>query len=114
MYSTTPVFESTDTWPLLIYSIYWTLTTWSQAIEMAEIPAFGAFVGLLPPSAHPLQRVLRLYVGFGLSRLCRGHCHFQIIQPLTTVVYIYILPSGRRHTLNQLAAAALGRKTLSV
>ena len=97
---------------LFSYSINWTLTTWSQAIEMAEIPAFGAFVGLLLHIPFNLFFVYTL--GMGYLGCAVATVLFQIVQPLIIVVYIYILPSGRRHTLNQLAAVAVGRNTLSV
>ena len=39
---------------------------------------------------------------------------FQIIQPLIIVVSSTSFPSGRRHTLNQFAAVAVGRKIRSI
>lgn len=60
------------------YSIYMTLSAWLQSLEMADVPAYGASVGLI---LHVPMNMLFIHM-FGFMGSAVATVVFQIVQPL--------------------------------
>jgi MATE family multidrug resistance protein len=93
------------------YSINWTLTAWLQAVGMPDVPAFAAGVGLIMHIPFNVFFIYMLQMGYlGVAVATVG---FQIIQPGLILTYLFFTSTGRARTLRSMAAAAIGRKSLS-
>lgn len=92
------------------YSINWTLTAWLQAMEMADVPAYAAFVGCV---CHlPFNILFVNILGFGYEGVGMATVAFQVIQPLLMVFYL-LTKAGRSRILEQSGAKILGREYLT-
>jgi MATE family multidrug resistance protein len=93
------------------YSINWTLTAWLQALELADVPAYAASVGL---ATHIPFNVFFVYtLDWGYLGCAVATVTFQLIQPLLMIGYLFMMPSGKQRLLNHMAARAVGRIELS-
>ena len=93
------------------YSINWTVTAWLQALEMADIPAYAAFVGLL---LHvPFNFLFIRILGWGYLGVAVATDMFQFIQPMLILTFLFGTNSGRARTMKNTGAKAIGRTNLS-
>ena len=93
------------------YSINWTLTAWLQAMELADIPAYAAAVGLL---LHvPFNDLFIYRLGWGYLGCAVATVMFQVIQPFLMLMYIFTTAAGRKRVLDAVAANIDGRSSLS-
>ena len=93
------------------YSINWTLSTWVQAIGMADIPAEAALLGLL--THVPLNWLFVYYFNFGYIGCAIATTCFQIIQPTYTIGKLFLSTKGRKRTLKSTGGTVLGHADLS-
>lgn len=93
------------------YSINWTLTAWLQAIEMADIPAYAASVGLI---MHiPFNMLFIHGFGWGYLGVAVATVMFQLIQPVVMLFYLFETRRGTARLLENVVADAVGRTRLS-
>jgi len=93
------------------YSINWTVTTWLQCIEMADVPAFAAFLGC---SLHIPMNLLFIHVfGWGYKGVGAATVLFQLAQPVSTILYLCGTKHGRTRLLEHTGAKGIGRTHLS-
>lgn len=93
------------------YSVNWTMTTWLQAIEMADVPAYAAAVGLV---LHvPLNYFFIYGLGWGYLGCAAATTGFQLLQPILIAFYLFGTSQGRSRVLCNTAAAAVGRSCIS-
>ena len=93
------------------YSINWTLTAWLQAIEMADVPAYAASVGLI---MHIPFNILFIHgFGWGYLGVAVATVMFQLIQPLAMLFYLFQTRQGTARVLENVIADAVGRSRLS-
>jgi MATE family multidrug resistance protein len=96
---------------LWAYSINWTLTAWLQAIEMADVPAYAASVGLIP---HIPFNMLFIHVfGWGYLGVAVATVTFQLIQPVLILLYLFETRQGTARVLDNVMADVVGRTRLS-
>jgi MATE family multidrug resistance protein len=96
---------------LWAYSINWTLTSWLQAIEMADIPVYAASVGLI---LHIPSNILFMYVfGWGYLGAAVATVSFQVIQPILMLCYLFATNRGLTRVLESTIAAGIGRTYLT-
>ena len=77
---------------LWAYSIQWTLTTWLQAMELADIPVYASALGLL---LHIPFNLLFIHVfHMGYLGVAMATVAFQFIQPLGMCLYIFGTRAG--------------------
>jgi MATE family multidrug resistance protein len=93
------------------YSINWTLTAWLQAIEMANVPAYAASVGLIPHI--PLNMLFIHVFGWGYLGVAVATVMFQLIQPVLILLYLFETRQGTARVLDNVMADVVGRKRLS-
>lgn len=75
------------------YGINFTLCTWLQAIELADIPIYGVAVGTI---LHiPFNLFFIHTVGWGYKGAAVATSIFQIVQPTVTFLYIWLTESGK-------------------
>ena len=92
------------------YSINWTTTAWLQSIEMADVPAYAAFVGFL---LHVPFNVLYVRVlGYGYEGVAMATVSFQLLQPLIMFFYLFGTKRGRDRILTNSGAKAIGQTRL--
>lgn len=88
------------------FSVCYTLTTWLQTIDMADVPAYAAFVGF---ALHVPTNVLFVRVlGLGIDGVALATVVFQVIQPVLMLVYLFGTARGRRRVLESTGASAVG------
>lgn len=76
------------------YSVNWTLTTWLQTLEMADVPAYAAACGLL---AHvPLNYLFIYGLGWGYLGCAAATVAFQLLQPIGMIWYLQTEPGQAR------------------
>lgn len=96
---------------LWCYSINWTVTTWLQSIEMADVPAYAAGVGL---ALHIPFNILFIYwLDWGYLGAAAATIVFQAVQPALILFYLFATMAGRERVLKNTVAAAVGRTCLS-
>merc|ERR1740121_638529 len=79
---------------LWVYAINWALTVWLQTLEMADVPAYAAFIGL---STHIPFNLLFIHVfGWGYLGVAAATVMFQLIQPIMIIIYLKFITSGRK------------------
>jgi multidrug resistance protein, MATE family len=92
-------------------SISWTFTSWLQAIEMADVPAYAAGVSAI---LHIPFNVLFIHVfGWGYMGVGVATVMAQTIQPIYTITYLFVTEQGRGRVLENTMAATMGRTRLS-
>jgi multidrug resistance protein, MATE family len=74
------------------FSVNWTFTSWLQAIEMADVPAYGAIVGVV---LHIPFNILFIR-GFGMGYLgvAMATVAFQLVQPVFMCIYLFGTKTG--------------------
>ena len=93
------------------YSINWTLTSWLQAIEMADIPVYAATLGLL---MHVPFNILFIHsFGWGYLGAAVATVMFQLIQPILMSAYLFATRRGSARILENTMADAIGRTKLT-
>lgn len=93
------------------YSITWTLTSWLQAIGMADVPAYAAALGL---ALHIPFNILFIYIlGWGFVGCAVATVMFQLVQPILIIYYLFLTHVGRKRVLMNSCAQAVGRTSLS-
>ena len=93
------------------YSINWTLTSWLQAIEMADIPVYAALVGLI---LHVPFNMLFIYgLGLGYLGVAVATVMFQLVQPILILFYLFETRQGVSRVLENTIAEAIGRTRLT-
>ncbi|CAB9524270.1 Protein DETOXIFICATION [Seminavis robusta] len=96
---------------LWAYSINWTITSWLQAIEMADVPAYAAGAGL---ALHIPFNYFFIYVlRWGYLGVAVATTTSQLIQPLGTLIYLFGFSVGRSRVLQHTVASAVGRNCIS-
>lgn len=96
---------------LWAYSINWTLTSWLQAIEMADIPVYAATAGLI---LHVPSNILFIYVfGWGYLGAAVATVSFQVIQPILMLFYLFATNRGVARVLESTIADGIGRTHLT-
>ena len=96
---------------LWAYSINWTLTSWLQAIAIADVPAWAALVGFL---SHVPFNILFVHVlGFGYLGVAMATVMFQVLQPIIMCGYLFGTARGRARVLEATGAKAVGRTHLT-
>ena len=81
------------------YSINFTLTSWLQAIEMADVPFYGGLVGLVfhvPLNIFFIHTLDLGYLGAAIATSLS-----QTIQPLATFLYLYSTSNGKQRMYKQ-------------
>lgn len=95
---------------LWAYSINWTMSTWLQCIDMADVPAYSAFIGC---ALHiPFNNLYVHKLGFGLSGVAMATVTFQFIQPFCTCLYVFGTSHGIQRVLDGTGATSIGRTHL--
>lgn len=96
---------------LLAYSVNWTFTSWLQALEMADIPAFAATLALI---FHIPFNMLFIH-GFGWGYLGVGVATVmtQAIQPVYILSHLFLTSKGSKRLLDNMAASGIGRTRMS-
>lgn len=85
---------------LWAYSINWTVTSWLQAMEMADVPAYAAAVGLV---LHVPANVLFIYtLDYGYLGCAVATVVCQLVQPVLVIAYLFFTPAGTRRVWNNL------------
>ena len=93
------------------YSINWTTTAWLQSIEMADVPAYAAFVGFL---FHiPFNMLYVNVLGYGYEGVAMATVSFQLLQPIIIYFYLFGTNHGRDRILINTGAKAIGRNGFS-
>lgn len=79
------------------FSVNWTFTSWLQAIEMADVPAYGAMVGVV---LHIPFNILFIH-GFGMGYLgvAMATVAFQLVQPIFMCIYLFGTKAGKSRVL---------------
>lgn len=96
---------------LWAYSINWTLTSWLQAIEMADVPVYAASIGLI---LHVPFNILFIYsFGWGYLGAAIATVSFQVIQPILMIAYLFVTRRGVARILESTAATGIGRTRLT-
>mmetsp|Transcript_10873 Transcript_10873/g.15329 ORF Transcript_10873/g.15329 Transcript_10873/m.15329 type:complete len:547 (-) Transcript_10873:199-1839(-) len=93
------------------YSVNFTLTTWLQTIEMADVPAYAAFVGLVihvPANLFFIHVLGWGYLGVGVATVL-----FQLVQPCLMTIYLFGTHHGKARVLENTIAEAIGHSTLT-
>jgi MATE family multidrug resistance protein len=86
------------------YSVGWTVTSWLQAMEMADVPLYAASAGL---ALHVPFNYLFIYVwGWGYLGCAAATAAFQILQPVLTLSYLFGTRRGRARVLAAMTAGA--------
>jgi putative MATE family efflux protein len=92
---------------LWAYSVHWTLTAWLQAIEMADVPAYAAALGV---ALHiPINYFFIYGMGWGYLGVATATTVSQIIQPVWMVLYLFATPHGMKRLHSHTMADAVGR-----
>ena len=92
------------------YSINWTITAWLQALEMADVPAYAAGVGL---ALHIPFNILFIYwLGYGYLGVAMATIAFQAIQPLLILFYLFGTCRGMSRLRHNTGADAIGRTSI--
>lgn len=87
---------------LWAYSINWTLTSWLQSMEMADIPAYAAAFGLL---AHvPLNYLFVYGLNWGYLGCAAATVAYQALQPICLIIYL-MSSRGRSRLWHQMGAS---------
>lgn len=87
------------------FSINMTLTTWLQAIGLADIPAYAAAVGLaLHIPLNLLFVSIYGYLGVASATVC-----FQLVQPVLILSYLLGTSHGRSRVLKHCGAGLVNR-----
>jgi MATE family multidrug resistance protein len=93
------------------YSINWTLTSWLQAISIADVPAWAAFVGFL---LHIPSNIFFVDIlGWGYLGVAAATVVFQLLQPLIICIFLFGTDHGRKRVLRATGAEAIGRTHFS-
>jgi multidrug resistance protein, MATE family len=93
------------------YSVNWTLTSWLQAIEMADVPMYSTAVGLV---THIPFNIFFIYtLGWGFLGCAVATVICQLIQPILMIYYLFLTPAGKERVLANSYAQAVGRTSLS-
>jgi putative efflux protein, MATE family len=96
---------------LWAYSVNWTLTSWLQAISIADVPAWAAFVGFL---MHIPSNILFVdIIGWGYLGVAMATVVFQLLQPLIICIFLFGTEHGRKRVLRATGAEAIGRTHFS-
>ena len=96
---------------LWAYSINWTFTSWLQAIEMADVPAYAAGISAI---LHIPFNLLFIHVfGWGYLGVGVATVLTQTMQPICTITYLFLTEHGRGRVLDNTMAVAMGRTKLS-
>jgi len=91
---------------LWAYSINWTVYYWLQCIDMADVPAYAAFIGC---AFHVPFNILFVHkLGFGISGVAMATVTFQLIQPFCMFIYIFHTSHGIRRVLLGTGATNVG------
>eukprot|EP00521_Asterionellopsis_glacialis_P008016 CAMPEP_0195282402 /NCGR_PEP_ID=MMETSP0707-20130614/1287_1 /TAXON_ID=33640 /ORGANISM="Asterionellopsis glacialis, Strain CCMP134" /LENGTH=517 /DNA_ID=CAMNT_0040341367 /DNA_START=128 /DNA_END=1681 /DNA_ORIENTATION=- len=93
------------------YSVNMTLTTWLQTIEMADVPAYAAFVGLIihvPANMFFIHLLGWGYLGVGVATVL-----FQLVQPFLILMYLFGTQQGKARVLEHTIAEAIGRTQIT-
>ena len=87
---------------LWAYSINWTLTSWLQSMEMADVPAYAAAVGLL---AHvPLNYFFIYVMDYGYLGSALATVAYQALQPIYLIIYL-LTHRGKMRLWQQMGAS---------
>jgi multidrug resistance protein, MATE family len=92
------------------YSINWTLTSWLQAIEMADVPACAAALAAmihLPMNLLFIHVFQWGYLGVGAATVVS-----QMIQPLYIILYIFLTDHGKTRVLENIMPSTMNRRHL--
>ena len=93
---------------LWAYSIQWTLTTWLQAMELADIPVYATTLGLL---LHIPLNLLFIHVfHMGFLGVAMATVAFQCIQPIAMCLYLF----GTRTGTARIVAHSHGHTSTSI
>ena len=96
---------------LWFYSISMTLTSWVQAIDLADVPAYASAVGLV---LHiPLNYFFIYTLGFGYLGCAIATVCYQTIQPMLVLLYLFVYKTGKQRTLVSTGGTIIGRTYLS-
>ena len=87
---------------LWAYSTNWTITSWLQAIEMADVPGYTAMVGLV---FHIPFNILFIHF-MGYLGVAMATAAFQVVQLLSVTVYLVGTSAGVSRVLKQCGAHA--------
>ena len=94
------------------FSVCYTLTTWLQTIDLADVPGYAAFVGF---ALHVPTNVLFVRIlGLGIDGVALATVAFQVIQPVLMLAYLFGTAQGRRRVLESTGASAVGIVELDV
>ena len=96
---------------LWAYSLNWTLASWLQSIEIADVPAFAAFVGFA--SHIPFNILFVNVLGFEYLGVAMATVMFQLLQPIIVCGYLFGTARGRERVLKGIGANHIGRTHLS-
>ena len=96
---------------LWCYSINWTLTSWLQAIAIADVPAWAALIGFL--SHVPFNILFVNILGYGFLGVAAATVLFQLLQPFIICIYLFGTCQGQERVLKAIGAKAIGRTRLS-
>lgn len=92
------------------YSVNMTMTAWLQSIEIADVPAYTAFIGFL---CHiPLNVLFVRVLGYGYRGVAMATISFQILQPVLMCVYLFGTNKGIDRMLSSTGARGVGRTKL--
>eukprot|EP00550_Attheya_septentrionalis_P005229 CAMPEP_0198286538 /NCGR_PEP_ID=MMETSP1449-20131203/5605_1 /TAXON_ID=420275 /ORGANISM="Attheya septentrionalis, Strain CCMP2084" /LENGTH=573 /DNA_ID=CAMNT_0043984315 /DNA_START=158 /DNA_END=1879 /DNA_ORIENTATION=+ len=93
------------------YSVNWTLTTWAQSLEMADVPAWAASVGLI---LHIPLNLLFIHVfGWGYLGVGVATVAFQAVQPVVILFYLFGTQQGSSRLMENMFAQAVGRTNIT-
>eukprot|EP00977_Amphora_coffeiformis_P014598 scaffold4097_cov166-Amphora_coffeaeformis.AAC.55 len=87
---------------LWAYSINWTLTSWLQSMEMADIPAYANALGLI--THVPLNYFFIYGLGWGYLGSAIATVAYQALQPICLVIYL-MTRRGRMRLWHQMGAS---------
>lgn len=97
---------------LWCYSVNFTFTSWLQAVDMANVPAYAALAGFL---LHvPFNLLFVNVLGYGYLGVGMATVAFQLLQPVLVCAYLFGTSSGRERMLEKTGAKGIGRTRLSV
>ncbi len=92
------------------YTINWTTNAWLQSIDMANVPAYSALIGLI---FHiPTNLLFVNILGFGYKGVAMATVAFQGMQTLMIYSYLFCTNSGRDRTLESIGAKGVCRRVI--
>lgn len=92
------------------YNINWTTNAWLQSLDMADVPAYSAFIGLL---LHVPTNILFVNIlGFGYKGVALATVLFQLLQTLMIYCYLFGSKKGRDRVLASIGVEDTSRDSL--